>query len=275
MIAAAISLALALVCILLVPPLLGRATWTVHHPKLALSLWFTAFFTGCALIFNALFALILPSLDAANISTVTESLILTGAAWGALAIVGGVIAIVSQIDEPMQRAQDRERIALAQAALNIEDRPGFTLVQVESDSPFACAVPGHGAQIMYSTALESLLSPPELQAVIAHEYAHLRGSHPRLMRIASVCARLLPNWLPAGREFKRATALLIELIADDTAGKQAGAANLANALVKMGDATGDASLEARAMRLTLRIWPVGRKRHLPAPIRLQQSADRN
>lgn len=270
MFAAAISLAFALVCILAVPPLLSRATWTVHRPKLALSMWFATFFTGCALVLNALFALILPSLDTANMSTVTESLILTGAAWGALAIVGGAIAIVAQIDEPLQRAQDRERIALARTALELEERRGLTLARIASDSPFACAVPGRGAQIMYSTALEALLSPAELQAVVAHEYAHLRGSHPRLMRIASVSARLLPNWLPAGREFKRATALLIELIADDTAGKQAGAANLANALVKMGNATGDASLEARAMRLTLRIWPMGRKRHLPDPIRLQQ-----
>lgn len=273
MIAAAISLALALVCILAVPPLLSRATWTVHRPKLALALWFAAFFTGCALILNALFALVLPSLDTASISTVSESLIVTAAAWGSLAIIGGVIAIVAQVDEPLQHAQDRERIDLADAALNLEKRPGFTLVLVASDSLFACAVPGRSAQIMYSTALEALLSPPELQAVVAHEYAHLRGSHPRLMRVASVAARLLPRWLPAGREFKRATALLIELIADDTAGKQAGAANLANALVKMGDATGDASLEARAIRLTLRVWPLGRKRHLPEPIRLRQSAN--
>lgn len=270
MISVAISLAVALLLMVAAPRILSHGTWAVHRPALALAMWFAAFFTACALFISAIATLVWLGIDRTTMTSNTEAPVFTIASWGTLGLVGGLIALVAQANEPLQQARDHERRQLAAAALDVEPRDGFTLVKVASDEAFACAVPGQRAQIMYSTALDELLTPPQLQAVIAHEYAHLRSFHPQLMRIATIAAKMLPRWVPAGREFRRATGLLIELMADDTAGKQAGAANLANALVQMSKATSDRSSEARAMRLTLREWPVGRRRRLPEQIRLHQ-----
>ncbi|MGO2684385.1 MAG: hypothetical protein ACTIAA_09190, partial [Microbacterium sp.] len=65
----------------------------------------------------------------------------------------------------------------------------------------------------------------------------------------------------------RATLLLVELMADDAAARQAGAAHLANALSQMAEAGDDVGMALRAERLTLRRWPRRERRRLPEPIR--------
>jgi Zn-dependent protease with chaperone function len=115
--------------------------------------------------------------------------------------------------------------------------------------------------------MEETLTVSQLQAVLAHEYAHLRQWHGWAVRIAQINALCLPRVLP-GRALQRATVLLIELAADDAAARQAGAAHLANALTVLANTTGDESMHLRAVRLTARRWPSAGRRRLPQAIRI-------
>ncbi|MAB20717.1 MAG: hypothetical protein CMH33_07370 [Microbacterium sp.] len=155
----------------------------------------------------------------------------------------------------------------AAVARSREERDGFTLVRFRGDQLIACAVPGKHPEILLSTAMEETLTVSQLQAVLAHEYAHLRQRHGWAVRIAQINALCLSRVRP-GRALQRATVLLIELAADDAAARQAGAAHLANALTVLANAAGDESMHLRAVRLTARRWPSAARRRLPQAIRI-------
>lgn len=259
----------AAVALLIVAPralTLGR--WQVRYPRTALTLWFTAFFVGCALAAGSVIAAILAGVNASRMPTEAEAIAVTVASWMGLGAVGAVLAFVAVSAEPLAIARRESVWRLAPVAISRQERHGFTLVWFESDEPVACAVPGRSPEILISTRLRTLLSPPQLQAVVAHEYAHLRHRHGWAVRIAEINALCLPRVLQAGRGLRRATLLLIELMADDAAARQAGAAHLANALSRMGAVTNDPGLELRAERLTMRRWPTSTRRRLPEAIRI-------
>lgn len=263
---AAISGAACLV--LLAPHVLSLGSWHVHHPRTALALWFGAFFGGCLLAVGAVGLLVAEAASASDLDPAAGATAVTVAAWLGLGLVGVLLGLLSVAGPPTADSQRRAVRALGAPTLSRERRPGFTLVRLRSGEPLACAVAGRSAEILLSSTLEKALTPAQLQAVLAHEYAHLRYRHGWAVRIAQVNARCLPRHLAAGSGLRRATLRLVELIADDAAARQAGAANLANALARMAHLTGDASLDLRAERLTLRRWPPSRRCHLPDPIRL-------
>ena len=158
-----------------------------------------------------------------------QAILLTVAAWLGLGGVGALVAFVAVASGPMRAGAEDSRAVNAAIASAREERAGFTLVRFSSPQLIACVVPGRRPEILLSSAMEQALSLPQLQAVLAHEFAHLRQRHGWAMRIAELNALCLPRTRP-GRALKRATVLLIELAADDVAARQAGAANLANAL---------------------------------------------
>lgn len=257
----------AVLLLVLAPWVLTMGRWQVRFPRTALTLWFSAFFAGCALMLGAVIAAILVSIGAARVPTAAEAISVTMAAWLSLGAVGAVLAFVSVSAEPLTASQRESVRRLAPVAVARERRPGFTLVWFDSEEPVACAVPGRSAEILVSTGLRRTLTGPQLRAVVAHEYAHLRYRHGWAVRIAEVNALCLPRRVQAGRGLKRATLLLVELMADDAAARQAGAAHLANALSQMAEAGEDVGMALRAERLTLRRWPRGDRRRLPEPIR--------
>ena len=98
-----------------------------------------------------------------------------------------------------------------------------------------------------SSGLREALTDAELDAVIAHEHAHLTQRHGLALRIAHVNSIVLGAFR-AGRELHRASLLLVELAADDAATKATSSAALAGALTTMGTELGDAGMLARAHR---------------------------
>ncbi|OYN89638.1 M56 family metallopeptidase [Parenemella sanctibonifatiensis] len=232
----------ALLTVLGVPVALVGA-WQVDRPKLALTAWFAALVLGggCAV------ASVVAAVAAAG-----QGRPGSWAAWlwawvgvaGAIAVVG----LVSGLSGPMADAERRSLRRLAPIATERLDRGTFTLVRFAHPAPVAIAVPGRRPEIMVSDSLESLLSRGQLQAVLAHEYAHLRGRHGVLMRLAELNAACLP-FLPAADRLRRATRLLIELAADDVAARQVGAEQLATALEALADEGGAPGAAERAVRL--------------------------
>ena len=270
MVLALIFLGTAAAILALSPMVLTAGRWQVRHPRTALTLWFSAFFTGAGFAAASVLAALVSSVSSGTASSAAESFALTAAGWGSLGVVGALIAFVSASAEPLTQSWREAVDRFAPVAIARDDHGRYALVWFRSEQPIACAVPTRSPEIRVSTGLRDLLSPSQLAAVIAHEHAHLRQRHGWAVRIAELNALCLPRAFWAGRALKRATLLLVELIADDTAAKQAGAVHLANALAAMGRTTRDPGLESSCApdRLTLRRWPSTRRRRILAAARV-------
>lgn len=248
------------------PVVLTVGRWQMLHPRAALTAWFTAFFLGVGLACAAVAGSVAAAVTTSEVNSPDQAVLVIGGGWLGLGVFGAVIAFVSTSAAASTGVEPAGH-ARAAVALSREERDGFTLVRFRSDRLIACAVPGQRSEILVSSGIEDALTGPQLQAVLAHEYAHLRQRHGWALRIAQINALCLPRARP-GLALHRATVLLIELAADDTAARQAGAAHLANALTILADTTGDESMHLRAVRLTSRRWPPARRRRLPRAIRI-------
>lgn len=256
------SLALAVVA----PWLLGSGRWQVFRPRLALTLWFGSFAGGIAMMVAAL---MLTIVHAVTISEgASGAAVSTIGAWLSVLVLAGVLGAVSGLSEPLVDSYHRSLRRLTPVATSREDRDRFTLVRFSSDLPLAVAVPGRSPEILVSSAMERELAPDQLRAVLAHEYAHLRGHHGVLVRLAELNAAFLPAVVPAGRKLRRATRMLVELIADDVAARQAGSESLARALQRLAVATGEAELLVRAQRLRALPQAALPARGLPGPLQV-------
>lgn len=248
------------------PAVLTLGRWQLLHPRAALTAWFAAFFLAVCLAAAAVVGSVIAAVAASEVNSLGHAVLVTAGGWLGLGGVGALIAFVAT-----SAAASTEIVPASHAAAALarsrEERDGFTLVRFHSAELIACAIPGSRPEILVSSGLEQALTGSQFQAVLAHEYAHLRQRHGWALRIAQINALCLPRAKP-GRALERATVLLIELAADDTAARQAGAVHLANALTILGNITGDESMHLRAVRLTTRRWPSASRRRLPQAIRI-------
>jgi Zn-dependent protease with chaperone function len=86
--------------------------------------------------------------------------------------------------------------------------------------------------VVLTTGAVAVLNPGQLDAVLAHERAHLAGHHHRLLALARICRQVLP-FLPLMRDADAQVARLVELHADDAAKRVRGPGPLATALVAL------------------------------------------
>lgn len=90
---------------------------------------------------------------------------------------------------------------------------GDAVLWLRSDRPAAFSVGGRDGAVVLTDGLQARLADPGVQAVVAHERAHLRGRHHLLIAAAEVLARAFP----AVRLLAEAPAALreqVELAAD-------------------------------------------------------------
>ncbi|WP_158184409.1 M56 family metallopeptidase [Micrococcus luteus] len=140
------------------------------------------------------------------------------------------------------------------------------------DDPLAYCVPGSPrggeALTVVSSGLLARLSPEELDAVVAHERAHL-DQHHGLLRLAFAAWARACAWLPTAETARLAVVQVTEMLADDAALRRAPADVLVRALAQAApgpdagpasqtDATGptSAGLGDRAARLLTRPAPL-------------------
>jgi hypothetical protein len=88
-----------------------------------------------------------------------------------------------------------------------------------------------------SQGLIDQLSEREVNAVVAHERAHLRQRHD-LLRLAFESWHRAVAWLPTTATARRAVAQLTEMLADDAALKSHDRTDLVRAIVLTGEAEG-------------------------------------
>jgi Zn-dependent protease with chaperone function len=133
------------------------------------------------------------------------------------------------------RAAGQQALRHAQTARLIgHAEPGLGAVLVEHSQP----------TVILTTGAVAALDPGQLQAVLAHERAHLAGRHHRLLGLARIGRRVLP-FLPLMRDADEQVARLIEMHADDRAAGASDPRSLATALVVL--ATGGSPAAAPAL----------------------------
>lgn len=119
---------------------------------------------------------------------------------------------------------------LRMVALN--DRLPGALV-IEHAAPYAFCVGGRHRRVVVTTGLLDTLSTAELDAVLAHELAHLRQRHHLALLGCRALSAILSPILPAFRHMTVEARLLTELCADDSARSRVGSRPLRKALATL------------------------------------------
>jgi hypothetical protein len=204
---------------------LPRASWPRRLPRLGMAAWQVLTVTFIASMLLAGLLIAIPCLpDGVNLDAAAElrdhyssarGIAIGGtAAAASLTVLGRLLwAAASAI------ATARRRRARHDETLALVGRPGPVpgMVILEDDRPVVYCLPGRGRVVVTSGAL-SRLNRAELQAVLAHERAHLSARH----HLVIMLARTLPAALPGVRFLATAAdqaADLAEMAADDSAAR--------------------------------------------------------
>jgi len=234
----------------LAPALLDR-DWSVHAPRLAIVVWLalSASFIAATLLAALAMAVRFPlswhmgaagGMTRADYLTPSAPVTATAGLLLAAAIVlrtGGCLA--SGLAQA--RRERREHAAFLAGASTAD--PALDAFILDQDAPAAYCLPGGRHLVVVSAGALAVLRPAQLQAVLAHERAHLRGHHHAVLTWASALGRALPM-VPLLTQAGPQIATLAEMAADDRAVRRHAPADLAAALVIL------ARAGARAAALT-------------------------
>jgi hypothetical protein len=223
--------------------MLGRARWTGRAPLLGIVTYLTAAWSvvaglGLAGLTLAVHATALGGGLSHLIGACVLRLRATYATPGGAAVAGlgltlaGAVAARTALTAVTHlRATGRQALRHAQTARLVGHRePALGAVLVEHPQPAAYCVAGRHPTVVLTTGALQALNPGQLEAVLAHERAHLAGRHHALLAMARISRQVLP-FVPLMRDADTQVARLVELHADDTAKRGRDPGPLAAALV--------------------------------------------
>ncbi len=135
---------------------------------------------------------------------------------------------------------------------------------VDHPTPSVYCMPGRRRDVVVTSAAVTALDDRQLDAVLAHERAHLNARHDVVLLIAVALHAAFP-FLPLFRIGHDQLAVLVEMHADDQALRSSDRRDLATALVSLAEGAtpvatfgaGGASALARVRRLAKPSAPVG------------------
>jgi Zn-dependent protease with chaperone function len=256
-------LAYSLAVAVLVPDALLRATRSGADPRMGIAVWVLAIGTVPAAWLAAAglagTELILTGGDIAEVLAGCVAA-LHGAATGAygapvqvgllaltVLVAISLVLLVARLGRALHRARrDTHRHAnVARLIGQVDDALGA--VVVDAPDRLAYAVAGRPHTIVLSRPTVAALDDAQLQAVLAHERAHLAGRHHLLLAAARALAKTMPRirlFTEGSRELSR----LVEMCADDAAARAHGSRTLVGALLALagGPARPDGALAAAA-----------------------------
>jgi Zn-dependent protease with chaperone function len=223
--------------------MLARAPWPVRAPLLGVITYLAAAWSVLAALGLAGLTLAVHATALGGaLSTVIGACVLrlratyatpggaTAAAAG-LVLSAAVVAWTALTAARHLRATRRQTRRHARNA-RLVGRPDLALgaVLVEHPQPTAYCVAGRQPTVILTTGALLALDAGQLDAVLAHERAHLTWRHHRLLAMARISRRALP-FLPLMRDTEAQVERLVELHADDTAARARDPRSLATALV--------------------------------------------
>lgn len=288
MTAALLLLGYALVLAGAVGPLLHRAAWVERAPRLAIAAWQALTVTVLASVTMAGVAVTIPLPQVSgDLATLLRACVMalreqyaspggvvvgaTGAVL-AVAVMGHTLWCVAARTSRMVRERSRHRRVLDVVGRRVGD---FVVLDC-AESAVYC-LPGRRRCTVVTTAALLALDRGELEAVLAHERAHLRERHDLAIALSSALAMAFP----AVKLFKVAateTARLVELRADDAAAAHTDRLTVAGALLTIVGgvtphvvpavalAAAGSGTAARVRRLLPPARPLGRLRSLVTSI---------
>jgi Zn-dependent protease with chaperone function len=232
--------------------LLGRAGWAVRAPLPGIIIWLAAAWSVVAAVGLAGLTLAvhatalgggLSHLIGACVLRLRDTYATPGGATVAglgLTLAGAVLARTALTAATHLRAVRRQAVRHAQTARLVgRPDPALGATLVDHAQPAAYCVAGPHPTVILTTAALQALDPGQLDAVLAHERAHLASHHHRLLAIARIGRQVLP-FLPLMRVADTQITRLVEMHADDTATAGRGTGPLATALAVLAAAAGPA-----------------------------------
>jgi Zn-dependent protease with chaperone function len=242
--------------------MLGRAGWTDRAPLLAIFTYLTATWSVVAALGLAGLALAvhatalgggLSHLIGACVLRLRATYATPGGAAVAglgLTLAGGLAARTMVTAVTQLRATGRQALRHAETARLVGvPEPALGAVLVEHSQPAAYCVAGRHPTVVLTTGALQALDPGQLDAVLAHERAHLAGRHHRLLAMARIGRQVLP-FMPLMRDADAQVARLVELHADDAATRAHDPGRLAAALVVLATAAATSPAPALAAAVT-------------------------
>jgi Zn-dependent protease with chaperone function len=223
--------------------MLGRARWTARAPLLAIVTYLTAAWSVVAALGLAglTLAVHVPALSGELSHLIGACVLRLRATYGTpggatvaglgLTLAGAVVARTALTAMAQLRTAGRQALQHAQTARLVgHPEPALGAVLVEHSQPAAYCVAGRHPTVILTTGALEALDPAQLDAVLAHERAHLTGRHHRLIAMARIGRQVLP-FLPLMRDADAQVARLAEMHADDAAARASNPRSLATALV--------------------------------------------
>lgn len=273
-------MAYAVAVAVLTPRWLRRSAWTRGTPRLGILAWQASVGAVLGSLVLLAVAAALPvgqvSFDVGHLlhacSAVLRSRYRFGDAPRSAVVAGAVAAAVTVL---LARAfvlravalvgqRSRQRCMIDVLACDLTEDGARV---VEHHVPLAYCIPGRGGRIVLTSAAVNALDAEQLEAVIAHERAHLQGRHD-LVLFADEVARAAFPWVSFFRTAGQQTAGLVEMLADDRAARQVGALPLASALVDMGSRAAPRGALGVSSRMTQeRVMRLVRDPYSPGPWR--------
>lgn len=222
----------------LAPAVLTGPAATASHPRLVVTAWLAAIGTALAAWTGAVVILAVGAIHAlvtrSALTFCVETLGLTDIVHlpSAVATVVVVALLVTTTAVALHtarrlvvslrrtRRRNREHADAVQIIGRRTDDRG--VVVIGADKPAAYCVSGGGSRaIVVTTAALQLLDPASLDAVLAHERAHMRGRHHQIIAALNALSAALPR-LPLMRAAAHTLPALLEMCADDTAARAHG-----------------------------------------------------
>ncbi|KAA1420458.1 M56 family metallopeptidase [Mumia zhuanghuii] len=237
-----------------VPALLARMDWPYRAPRAAIALW-------QALALAAILAVVGAGLSASLWLVVHEGVpnpdpaawrVALHVAFFALTVVVVVRLTWSLLSVAVEVRAARRRHRAMVDLVGARDAARRSVRILDANEPLAYCVPGLDARVVVSRGALDSLSPEELDAVLAHESAHLRARHDLVVDTFTALHRAFPRALRSDAALV-STRVLVELLADDHARRRTGTTPLARALVKLGSRPAPAGALGATSTLVRRI----------------------
>ena len=221
------------------PAVLGRR-WSRRSPRVAMCLWLALAVSWVAAVALAGLVLATPAWPASQRRPGIGHGPLPGGLTGAGAGLLLAVAVIAWASWHVARGLGRLRREHRRHAafLLAAGRPDHALgaVIVDDDRPAVYCLPYGRPRVVVSSAAVAVLRSGQLQSVLAHERAHLRGRHHLAVAVAAGLACAFPAVPLLGRAGTE-VAVLAEMAADDAAARRHDRGDLAAALVVLGTAS--------------------------------------
>lgn len=266
-----------------IPQALSRASWPLHAPRAAMTLWqsialaavLSAFSAGLAIAAN----LLAPGPDGTPTNNPVEEIHRLGwFLWSVYVFVFVVTLVIgARLMYTVLRVGIRTR-ARRNAHRNLIDlvdnvgrsrEAGRDIRILDVPDPLAYCLPGLRRRVVLSEGVLGRLDRHELAAVIEHERAHLRARHDLVLEAFIALHEAFPRFVRS-KSALGSVELLAEALADDQAARATSPATVGRALVACADAT--APRGAMAVGGPTTLVRVRRLRYLAPPWQVSATA---